>query len=175
MFDVASAGIDIPYVAGIVVYPCIPFIVSGDVTVFNIQAGEPAQLSRNGINGVILITTKRGKSGEARVTFDAKWGVNKRGVPNYETITDPATFYELNYSSIYNADLKGYAAAGDLAKANAYANHEPICVAKRILCASPPDNPPALRDNVKYPNPTSFKKPKRSLISFKTRLPTPSM
>lgn len=60
--------------------------------------------------------------GEARVTFDAKWGVNKRGVPNYETITDPATFYELNYSSIYNADLKGYAAAGDLAKANAYAN-----------------------------------------------------
>ena len=49
MFDVASAGIDIPYVAGIVVYPCIPFIVSGDVTVFNIQAGEPAQLSRNGI------------------------------------------------------------------------------------------------------------------------------
>ena len=73
-------------------------------------------------NGVILITTKRGKSGEARVTFDAKWGINKRGVPNYETITDPATFYELNYSSIYNADLKGYAAAGDLAKANAYAN-----------------------------------------------------
>ena len=58
----------------------------------------------------------------SRVTFDAKWGVNKRGVPNYETITDPATFYELNYSSIYNADLKGYAAAGDLAKANAYAN-----------------------------------------------------
>ena len=49
MFDVASAGIDIPYVAGIVVYPCIPFIVSGDVTVFNIQAGEPAQLSRYGI------------------------------------------------------------------------------------------------------------------------------
>lgn len=48
--------------------------------------------------------------------------MNKRGVPNYETITDPATFYELNYSSIYNADLKGYAAAGDLAKANAYAN-----------------------------------------------------
>lgn len=48
--------------------------------------------------------------------------MNKRGVPNYETINDPAKFYELNYSSIYNADLKGYAAAGDLAGANAYAN-----------------------------------------------------
>ena len=69
-----------------------------------------------------MITTKKGKSGEARVSLDAKWGVNKRGVPNYETINDPAKFYELNYSSIYNADLKGYAAAGDLAGANAYAN-----------------------------------------------------
>ena len=86
------------------------------------DAASNALYGARGANGVILITTKRGKSGEARVTFDAKWGINKRGVPNYETITDPATFYELNYSSIYNADLKGYAAAGDLAKANAYAN-----------------------------------------------------
>ena len=73
-------------------------------------------------NGVILITTKRGKSGDARVTFDAKWGVNKRGIPSYETVTDPGKFYELAYSAIYNADLKKYAAAGDLASANAYAN-----------------------------------------------------
>ena len=50
--DIPCAGIDIPYIAGIVVYPCIPFIVSGDVTVFNIQAGEPAQLSCNGIQDV---------------------------------------------------------------------------------------------------------------------------
>ena len=70
------------------------------------DAASNALYGARGANGVILITTKRGKSGEARVTFDAKWGVNKRGVPNYETITDPATFYELNYSSIYNADLK---------------------------------------------------------------------
>ena len=64
------------------------------------DAASNALYGARGANGVILITTKRGKSGEARVTFDAKWGVNKRGVPNYETITDPATFYELNYSNI---------------------------------------------------------------------------
>ena len=69
-----------------------------------------------------MITTKRGKSGDARVTFDAKWGVNKRGVPSYETVTDPGKFYEMAYSAIYNGDLKGYAAAGDLVNANAYAN-----------------------------------------------------
>ena len=99
-------------------------INSGDIESIQVlkDAASNALYGARGANGVILITTKRGKSGEARVTFDAKWGINKRGVPNYETITDPATFYELNYSSIYNADLKGYAAAGDLAKANAYAN-----------------------------------------------------
>ena len=42
---------------------------------------DSALYGARGANGVILITTKRGKSGEARVTFDAKWGVNKRGVP----------------------------------------------------------------------------------------------
>lgn len=86
------------------------------------DAASNALYGARGANGVILITTKRGKSGDARVSFDAKWGVNKRGVPNYEGVTDPGKFYEMAYAGIYNADLKGYAAAGDLAAANAYAN-----------------------------------------------------
>ena len=86
------------------------------------DAASNALYGARGANGVILITTKRGKTGDARVTFDAKWGVNKRGVPSYETVTDPGKFYEMAYSAIYNADLKGYTAAGDLVNANAYAN-----------------------------------------------------
>ena len=86
------------------------------------DAASNALYGARGANGVILITTKRGKTGDARVTFDAKWGVNKRGVPSYETVQDPGKFYEMAYSAIYNGDLKGYAAAGDLASANAYAN-----------------------------------------------------
>ena len=86
------------------------------------DAASNALYGARGANGVILITTKRGKTGDARVTFDAKWGVNKRGIPSYETVSDPGKFYEMAYSAIYNADLKGYAAAGDLASANAYAN-----------------------------------------------------
>ena len=86
------------------------------------DAASNALYGARGANGVILITTKRGQTGDARVTFDAKWGVNKRGVPSYETITDPGKFYEMSYSAIYNGDLKGYAAAGDLVNANAYAN-----------------------------------------------------
>lgn len=87
------------------------------------DAASNALYGARGANGVILITTKRGKTGDARVTFDAKWGVNKRGIPSYETVSDPGKFYEMAYSAIYNADLKKrYAAAGDLASANAYAN-----------------------------------------------------
>ncbi|WP_278365279.1 SusC/RagA family TonB-linked outer membrane protein [Phocaeicola barnesiae] len=86
------------------------------------DAASNALYGARGANGVILITTKRGKTGDARVTFDAKWGVNKRGVPSYETVTDPGKFYEMAYSAIYNGDLKGYATAGDLVNANAYAN-----------------------------------------------------
>ena len=86
------------------------------------DAASNALYGARGANGVILITTKRGKTGDARVTFDAKWGVNKRGIPSYETVSDPGKFYEMAYSAIYNADLKGYAAAGDLTSANADAN-----------------------------------------------------
>ena len=86
------------------------------------DAASNALYGARGANGVILITTKRGKTGDARVTFDAKWGVNKRGIPSYETVSDLGKFYEMAYSAIYNADLKGYAAAGDLTSANAYAN-----------------------------------------------------
>ena len=87
------------------------------------DAASNALYGARGANGVILITTKKGKSGDARVTFDAKWGVNKRGIPSYEAVTDPGKFYELAYAAIYNGDLEGYAAAGDLANANLYANN----------------------------------------------------
>ena len=88
------------------------------------DAASNALYGARGANGVILITTKRGKSGEARVNFDAKWGVNKRGVPSYDRVSDPGKFYELAYAAIYNGDLNGMVAAGDLAGANAFANQQ---------------------------------------------------
>ena len=44
---------------------------------------------------------------------------------------------------------------------------EPICVAKRILCASPPDKLPAFLDRVRYSSPTSIKNCNLWSISFK--------
>ena len=37
-----------------------------------------------GANGVVMITTKNGNTGDAKVTFDAKWGTNSRLIPQYD-------------------------------------------------------------------------------------------
>ena len=64
-----------------------------------------------GANGVILITTKTGQSGEAKITVDAKWGANRRAIPNYDVISSPAEYYETMYKSLYNSQAYGGASA----------------------------------------------------------------
>ena len=56
------------------------------------DAASAALYGARGANGVILITTKQGKAGEAVVTVDARWGANSREIPNYKTITDPWSY-----------------------------------------------------------------------------------
>ena len=85
----------------------------GDISAINPQdiesmtvlkdAAANAIYGARGANGVVLITTKRGATGEAKVTVDAKWGSNKRGVPNYDVMTDPAMYYETAYRALYNS------------------------------------------------------------------------
>ena len=84
------------------------------------DAASNALYGSRGANGVIMITTKRGKSQDAKVTVDAKWGVNTRASRDYDYITDPGQYYE-----IYHLGLRNYAtnAGGyDADKAYAYAN-----------------------------------------------------
>lgn len=59
------------------------------------DAASTALYGARGANGVILITTKRGAEGSARITFDARWGSNRRGVPNYNVISETARYYEM--------------------------------------------------------------------------------
>ena len=66
------------------------------------DAASNALYGARGANGVIMITTKKAKAGEATVTFDAKVGVNTRALRNYNVITDPAMYYETHYNALYN-------------------------------------------------------------------------
>ena len=89
----------------------IPF--DGDISSINSQdietmtvlkdAAAAALYGARGANGVILVTTKKGKDGNARVSVDARWGSNSRQVGKYDVMESPATYMETLYKAHYNA------------------------------------------------------------------------
>lgn len=83
------------------------------------DAAASAIYGHRGSNGVILITTKKGKAGDAQVKFDARFGSNSRLIPNYDVITDPAEYYENHYKRLYNKYFySGHSAAESYAFAD---------------------------------------------------------
>lgn len=66
------------------------------------DAASNALYGARGANGVIMITTKKAKLGEAVVNVDAKWGWNTKALRTYDYITDPAQYYEAHYNALYN-------------------------------------------------------------------------
>lgn len=83
------------------------------------DASASAIYGHRGANGVIIITTKKGKSGEAQVKFDAKWGANSRLIPQYDVISDPGQYYETYYKMMYNKYYyAGYSVAESYAMAD---------------------------------------------------------
>ena len=84
------------------------------------DAASNALYGARGANGVIIITTKSAKRGQAVVTFDAKYGVNTRALRDYKVITDPAQYYETQAQALKNYYLdRGESEETALAKVNA--------------------------------------------------------
>ena len=71
------------------------------------DAASNALYGARGANGVIMITTKRAKAGDARVNFDAKWGVNMAARQLYDYTRDPGQYYEMHYASLKNYYMYG--------------------------------------------------------------------
>ncbi|MGM9800394.1 MAG: SusC/RagA family TonB-linked outer membrane protein, partial [Muribaculaceae bacterium] len=86
------------------------------------DAASTALYGARGANGVILITTKKGKAGEAKVTLNARWGVNTRGLQSYDLVTDEKQYLELQYRALKNSAIvygkKSAAYAHQYANAN---------------------------------------------------------
>lgn len=79
-----------------------------DIATFSVlkDAASAALYGARGANGVIIITTKRTRSHHgARVTFDAKWGVNQVAQQRYETVRDAAGYYEAYHRALRNESL----------------------------------------------------------------------
>ena len=89
------------------------------------DAASNALYGARGANGVIMVTTKRAKAGDARINFDAKWGVNMSARRLYDYTRDPGQFYEMHYTAMknYYAD-NGFdeATAHNMAAANVASN-----------------------------------------------------
>ena len=69
------------------------------------DAASNALYGARGANGVVLITTKRGTTRDAKITVEGKWGNNQRALPNYNVMTDPAMYYEKFYEAMYMSQL----------------------------------------------------------------------
>ena len=85
------------------------------------DAAANSMYGARGSNGVIIITTKRGAEGKVTINFDARVGVNSRGVPAYDVISNPGVYYEMTWESFRNA-LYYTGALPDLVKAGKYAS-----------------------------------------------------
>ena len=85
------------------------------------DAASAALYGARGAAGVIIVTTKKGKSRDAVITVDAKWGANSRAIPDYDVIDNPAQYYEVFYQQLYNYATK--VGGLDLTAANNWANN----------------------------------------------------
>ncbi len=100
-----NAGMDPLYIVD-----GIPF--DGDLSSINTQdiesmtvlkdAASTALYGARGANGIIMVTTKKGKTGKATVSFDAKVGTNSRATKNYDVMKSPQMYTEGIYQAIYN-------------------------------------------------------------------------
>jgi TonB-linked SusC/RagA family outer membrane protein len=84
------------------------------------DAASAALYGARGAAGVIIVTTKKGNTQNAVVSADFKWGVNTRGIQDYDVIRDPAQYYEAYYSQLYNNYY--YGQGYDVERANSTAN-----------------------------------------------------
>ena len=68
------------------------------------DAAASALYGARAANGVIMITTKVGRSGPAKISVNLRSGVSERGIPEYDRV-NPQQYYELMWEATRNANL----------------------------------------------------------------------
>lgn len=66
------------------------------------DATATAIYGSRGANGVVLITTKKGRSGRDNVQVESRIGFNTPLLPRYATIKDPEQYIALAWEALYN-------------------------------------------------------------------------
>jgi TonB-linked SusC/RagA family outer membrane protein len=88
------------------------------------DASATSLYGARGANGVIVITTKKGKDVGDRLNVSVKTGTNYQGIPRYETIESPEEYIGIAWEGIYQRGLLenngNQTAAIDYANANLF-------------------------------------------------------
>jgi len=84
------------------------------------DASATAIYGSRGANGVILITTKTGKTGASEIEVNVKTGVNYNALPRYDVIESPEEFIELAWHAMGNRTLDFNPDNDNVAYANTY-------------------------------------------------------
>ncbi|CAM1372314.1 SusC/RagA family TonB-linked outer membrane protein [Tenacibaculum xiamenense] len=66
------------------------------------DAAAASLYGSRGSNGVIIITTKKGKTGSLSIRADVSTTISTRAVEDYNAITDPGRFYEAHFMAMKN-------------------------------------------------------------------------
>lgn len=83
------------------------------------DAASAALYGNRASNGVILITTKKGKGGKLNISLDIKQGTYSRGIPEYDRV-NARQWMEVEYQNVMNHRM--YSNGDDAATAAAYAS-----------------------------------------------------
>ena len=100
------------------------------------DAASAALYGNRASNGVILITTKKGKQGKLNVTLDIKQGTYSRGIPEYDRL-GTNQWMEAQWLNMKNNRLS---AGDDAATAAAYATENLIADRLYLNIYNKPDN-----------------------------------
>lgn len=71
------------------------------------DAASNSLYGARGANGVIMITTRKGKSGKVSLSLDNRTGFNVRGVRGYDVLDSSAEYYELYWEAMRNQQYFG--------------------------------------------------------------------
>ena len=116
-------GVLLPQSTGDQFSNAIDFINPNDIVSVEVlkDASSTAIYGARGANGVILVTTRKGKAGESRISYDTQFSVNTIG-PNKPQVLNAKQYLEveeLSYANIQKYDPAGWASGK-------YANLDPI-------------------------------------------------
>lgn len=140
-FSSVNAGNAPLYVVdGVIFYGNVASLNPNDIATVNVlkDAASTSLYGSSAANGVILITTKKGKKGRDVINFSSTTGITSRGIPEYERV-NADQYYPLVWQSLRNGFLTANPTA-TVAAANANASLNLIPTLKANIYSNVADN-----------------------------------